>query len=74
MFQNCVEEIKAEGRTVLLSSHIFSEVQRLCDAVTIIRKGQTVEVSAVQGEADLETRFLSHYGAVDLSADGGGER
>ncbi len=72
VFQNCVEEIKAEGRTVLLSSHIFSEVQRLCDAVTIIRKGQTVEVSAVQGEADLESRFLSHYGAVDLSADGGG--
>ena len=26
----------------------------------------------VQGEADLESRFLSHYGAVDLSADGGG--
>lgn len=66
VFQQCVEEIRAEGRTVLLSSHIFSEVQRLCDAVTIIRKGRTVEVSQVQGEADLEARFLSHYGAAEL--------
>ena len=58
MFQNCVEEIKAEGRTVLLSSYIFSEVQRLRDAVTIVRKGQTVEVSVAQVEADLETRAV----------------
>lgn len=72
VFQRCVEEIKADGRTVLLSSHIFSEVQRLCDAVTIIRKGRTVEVSAVQGEADLETRFLSHYGATGLTGNGRG--
>lgn len=71
VFQNCVEEIRAEGRTVLLSSHIFSEVQRLCDAVTIIRKGQTVEVSPVRGEEDLETRFLSHYGAAELVSEGG---
>lgn len=72
VFQQCVDEIRAEGKTVLLSSHIFSEVQRLCDAVTIIRMGQTVEVSPVRGETDLETRFLAHYGestAQDLDAE-----
>lgn len=72
VFQECVEQIRAEGRTVLLSSHIFSEVQRLCDAVTIIRKGRTVEVSPVRGEADLEARFLAHYGAAELSGEPAG--
>ena len=43
VFTECVLEAKAEGRTVLLSSHILSEVEKLCDTVTIIRQGRTVE-------------------------------
>ncbi|GAA4706785.1 ABC transporter ATP-binding protein [Phytohabitans rumicis] len=43
VFQDCVRKVKAEGRTVLLSSHIFSEVEALCDRVSIIRQGRTVE-------------------------------
>ncbi|MFF4347435.1 ATP-binding cassette domain-containing protein [Streptomyces sp. NPDC001530] len=43
VFQRCVEEERARGRTILLSSHILSEVEELCDRVSIIRKGQTVE-------------------------------
>jgi ABC-2 type transport system ATP-binding protein len=43
VFQDCVREIKAEGRTVLLSSHILAEVEALCDRVTIIRAGRTQE-------------------------------
>lgn len=42
VFQQCVLEDKAKGTTVLLSSHILSEVERLCDRATIIRKGRTV--------------------------------
>ncbi|MBO0901526.1 ABC transporter ATP-binding protein [Cellulomonas sp. zg-ZUI22] len=42
VFQSCVQEVKAEGRTVLLSSHILSEVEALCDRVTIIRAGRAV--------------------------------
>lgn len=42
-FRTCIREIKAEGRSVLLSSHIFAEVENLCDTVTIIRLGKTVE-------------------------------
>jgi ABC-2 type transport system ATP-binding protein len=41
VFQDCIREVKAEGRTVLLSSHILAEVEALCDRVTIIRTGQT---------------------------------
>ncbi|MFD6950793.1 ABC transporter ATP-binding protein [Nocardiopsis sp. TSRI0078] len=43
VFTECVLEAKAQGRTVLLSSHILSEVEKLCDTVTIIRKGRSVE-------------------------------
>lgn len=43
VFTECVSEVKREGRTVLLSSHILSEVEKLCDTVTIVRRGRTVE-------------------------------
>ena len=43
VFQRCIEEMKQEGRTVLLSSHILAEVEALCDRVSIIRLGRTVE-------------------------------
>jgi len=42
-FRARVEEERERGRTVLLSSHILSEVEALCDRVTIIRRGRTVE-------------------------------
>lgn len=42
-FQRCIAESKKEGRTVLLSSHILAEVEALCDRVSIIRRGRTVE-------------------------------
>ncbi len=46
-FQACVRQIKDEGRSVLLSSHIFSEVEKLADTVTIIRDGKTVETGSL---------------------------
>ncbi|KJF20444.1 ABC transporter ATP-binding protein [Rhodococcus sp. AD45-ID] len=43
VFQDCVHELAHAGKTVLLSSHILAEVEALCDRVSIIREGQTVE-------------------------------
>ncbi|HTP15101.1 MAG TPA: ABC transporter ATP-binding protein [Streptosporangiaceae bacterium] len=43
VFRACVEDERQRGRTVLLSSHILSEVEALCDRVTIIRLGRAVE-------------------------------
>jgi ABC-2 type transport system ATP-binding protein len=43
VFRECIEEVRQTGRTVLLSSHILAEVEALCDRVTIIRAGKTVE-------------------------------
>jgi ABC-2 type transport system ATP-binding protein len=42
IFQDYIKELKAGGKTVLLSSHILAEVEALCDRVTIIREGKTV--------------------------------
>jgi ABC-2 type transport system ATP-binding protein len=47
VFQSCVEDERDSGRTVLLSSHILSEVEALCDRVSIIRKGRTVETGSL---------------------------
>jgi ABC-2 type transport system ATP-binding protein len=46
-FTQSIREIKADGRSVLLSSHIFAEVERLADRVTIIRDGVTVESGTI---------------------------
>lgn len=43
VFQACVLDAKREGKSVLLSSHILSEVEKLCDKVAIIRQGKIIE-------------------------------
>ncbi|NLM55012.1 MAG: ABC transporter ATP-binding protein [Firmicutes bacterium] len=43
VFQECMREAKAAGKSVLLSSHILSEVEKLCDRVSIIRRGRIIE-------------------------------
>lgn len=49
VFQSCVTEARDRGQTVLLSSHILSEVESLCDRVSIIRQGRTVETGSLAG-------------------------
>lgn len=72
-FTECIAEATGRGKTVLLSSHILSEVEKLCDGATIIRGGRTVEtldldeLRTLSGEAlELEDLFMRHY---DTSAD-----
>lgn len=48
IFQECVREVKAAGKSVLLSSHILSEVEKLCDKVSIIRQGKIIESGTLQ--------------------------
>ncbi|WP_284141683.1 ABC transporter ATP-binding protein [Virgibacillus sp. LDC-1] len=47
VFQECVLAAKNEGKSVLLSSHILSEVERLCDRVGIIRQGKMIETGTL---------------------------
>ena len=70
-FHLMVEEVKADGRTVFISSHDLSEVERLCDRVGIIRRGQlvTVEDVAVLRERALhriEFQFATPMSAADF--------
>ena len=46
-FREAVEDLTRAGTTVLLSSHILSEVEALCDRVTIIRAGRAVDSGAL---------------------------
>ena len=82
VFTECIGEATAGGRSVLLSSHVLSEVEKLCDTVVIIRNGRTVEagtlaelrhlrrssVTAVTRE--LPTGLAALPGVHDLAVDG----
>jgi len=48
VFQEYVKEVKAEGKSILLSSHILSEVEKLCDKVAIIRQGKIIETGTLK--------------------------
>jgi ABC-2 type transport system ATP-binding protein len=52
-FYALVREAKDEGRTIFLSSHILSEVERTCDRVAIIREGRLVKIDRVEALRDL---------------------
>ncbi|MDX6324463.1 MAG: polyether ionophore transport system ATP-binding protein [Nocardioidaceae bacterium] len=47
VFRDCIHEERGLGRTVLLSSHVLSEVEALCDRVSIVRAGRTVETGTL---------------------------
>ncbi|MGO2112764.1 MAG: ATP-binding cassette domain-containing protein [Pseudoclavibacter sp.] len=47
VFKQCIKDARDEGRTVLLSSHILSEVEQLCDRVSIVRAGRVVDVGTL---------------------------
>jgi len=67
VFQDCIMKIKAEGKSVLLSSHILSEVEKLADKISIIREGKVIEsctmtqLSEKAAGKTLEELFLSEY-------------
>ncbi|MEU2038770.1 ABC transporter ATP-binding protein [Nocardia niwae] len=67
VFRECVHEAQERGATVLLSSHILSEVEVLCERVTIIRAGRTVESGSLS-----DLRHLSRTSiTAELTGDAG---
>jgi ABC-2 type transport system ATP-binding protein len=55
-FQRILGEIRQEGRTVFLSSHVLSEVEAVCDRVAIVREGRVVRVGGVA-----ELKAIKHH-------------
>ncbi|OIN79609.1 ABC transporter ATP-binding protein [Mycobacterium malmoense] len=82
VFQQCVGEARDRGATVLLSSHILAETEALCERVTIIRDGKTVESgsldsmrhlsrTSIKAEITVDPGDLSRIkGVEDVSIDG----
>ena len=71
VFQDCIREIKAQGRTVLLSSHILAEVEALCDRVSIVRLGRTVQTGSLHEMRRLTRTAIT--AVLEAPADGLGD-
>src|SRR5205823_13905740 len=63
-FYRMVAEVRAEGRTIFLSSHILLEVEHTCDRVAIIREGRLVKIDHVSALKDI------HQHDVEISFAG----
>ncbi|CKW71942.1 tetronasin ABC transporter ATP-binding protein [Mycobacterium tuberculosis] len=61
VFQQCIGEARQRGVTVLLSSHILAETEALCEKVTIIRAGKTVESGSLDA--------LRHLSRTSIKAE-----
>ncbi|HEY0409509.1 MAG TPA: ABC transporter ATP-binding protein [Candidatus Dormibacteraeota bacterium] len=61
VFRECIGEERRAGRTVLLSSHILGEVEALCDRVSIVRSGRTVDSGTLDD--------LRHLGRTTITAE-----
>jgi ABC-2 type transport system ATP-binding protein len=65
VFQDCIQELKNKGCSVLLSSHIMSEVEKLADSVSIIKEGKIIlngsMTEIVAKGKNLEELFLAQY-------------
>ncbi len=61
VFQQCVSEARDRGATVLLSSHILAETEALCEQVTIIRAGRTVESGSLES--------MRHLSRISIKAE-----
>jgi ABC-2 type transport system ATP-binding protein len=60
-----LREARAEGRTIFLSSHMLSEVERVCDRVGIIRGGRMVAIEAIDTLRERRTaRLHVRFGAL----------
>jgi ABC-2 type transport system ATP-binding protein len=82
VFQQCVAEARDRGVTVLLSSHILAETEALCERVTIIRAGKTIESGSLDSMRHLSRTSIKAEmtgdpgdltrikGVEDISIDG----
>ena len=78
-FIDLIAEEKKHGKTILMSSHMFEEVERTCDRIGIIRKGRMVAVDAASALRERHTRnytvsLENESEAEAFAADFGGTR
>jgi len=59
-FWSALDQRRAEGATVFLSSHVLYEVDRYCDRAAILREGRLI-AEGTTGELDIENKFFDYY-------------
>ena len=69
-FYEVVADLRTRGATVFLSSHVLSEVERVCDRVAMLRAGRLVSVGDVEGLRRAEQRRVIADFAGDVDAAG----
>ena len=70
-FYEILDELKAAGRTIFFSSHVLSEVERICDRVAIVRRGRLVALEDVAAllarrKRNVELRFTGEAPMLDF--------
>jgi len=60
-FYGILDTLKAEGKTIFFSSHVLSEVERVCDRVAIIRRGRLVAIEEMAGLLARHKRNVTIY-------------
>jgi ABC-2 type transport system ATP-binding protein len=65
-------DTKRRGRTVFMSSHVLSEVERVCDRIGLLRRGELVLVSSVEGVRGMAARHVRIVFRDDVSAASAG--
>lgn len=74
-FFDILEEERKKGVTILFSSHILSEVQRLCDRIAIIKDGKIIKIEAIESlrknkYRQVELDFINEASVSDISLAG----
>lgn len=67
-FYALLADLKGRGRTVFMSSHVLSEVERVCDRVALLRKGELVLLSEVAEVRKLAARRVRVFFREDVTA------
>ncbi len=67
-FYGLLAEVKRQGATVFMSSHVLSEVERVCDRIALLRKGEMVLVSSVRESRRLAPRRVRVWFSGDVTA------
>jgi ABC-2 type transport system ATP-binding protein len=68
-FYRLLSDVRREGATVFMSSHVLSEVERVCDRIALLRKGQMVLLSGVRESRRLAPRCVRVFFSEDVGAN-----
>jgi ABC-2 type transport system ATP-binding protein len=66
-FYQILADGKRQGRTVFMSSHVLSEVERVCDRIALLRKGELVLLSTIEETRKLATRRVRVFFHQDVT-------